>query len=112
MPRYRKSLLVGDIEERLREILREIAFHRGLGIVEMELMPDHANVFVEAPLKWAAGKVVGMFKAVSAEVPFREFLELRWEISGAGYYAGSVGDKATTEIIKRHIRHQRQLTIK
>lgn len=117
VPRYRKSLLVGAIEKRLREVFGEIALHHGLEIVELELMPDHVHLFVGAPPKWAPGKIVGLFKAVSAEVLFREFPELRsklWggHLWGAGYYAGSVGDKVTTEIIKRYIRHQRQLTIK
>ncbi len=98
VPRYRKSLLVGAIEKRLREVFREIAFHHGLEIVELELMPDHVHLFVEAPPKWAPGKIVGTFKAVSAEALFREFPELRrklWggHLWGAGYYAGSVGAK-------------------
>src|SRR3974377_338259 len=100
VPKYRKSLLVGAIEKRLREIFSEIAMHDGLGIVELELMPDHVHMFVEGAPKWARGKIVGLFKAVSAEVLFREFPELRrklWggHLWGAGYYAGSVGDKVT-----------------
>ena len=116
VPKYRKSLLVGAVEKRLREIFHEVALHHGMEIVELELMPDH-HMFVEAPPKWAPGRMVGLFKAVSAEVLFREFPEVRrrlWggHLWGAGYYAGSLGDKVTTEIIKRYIRHQRQLTIK
>ena len=73
VPKYRKSLLVGAIERRLREIFSEIAMHHGLEIVELELMPDHVHMFVEAAPKWAPGEIVGLFKVVSAEGCFGNF---------------------------------------
>lgn len=117
VPKYRKSLLVRAIEKRLREIIGEIAMHHGLEIVELELMPNHVHMFVEAPPKRAPGKISGIVQSgvcgsVVSGVSGIAAQALGRSSLGAGYYAGSVGDKVTTEIVRRYIRHQRQLTIK
>jgi putative transposase len=113
IPKYRKSLLLGSIEKRLKELFYEIAEEHGFEILEMELMPDHVHLFVSAAPRWAPGKIVGTFKAITSRIIFEEFPQVKKRLWGghlwsAGYYAGSVGDKITAETIKRYIRHQRQ----
>ena len=113
IPKYRKSLLLGTIEKRLKELFCEIAEEHGFEILEMELMPDHVHLFVSAAPRWAPGKIVGTFKAITSKIIFEEFPQVKKKLWGghlwsAGYYAGSVGDKITAETIKRYIRHQRQ----
>jgi putative transposase len=114
IPKYRKSLLLGPIERWLEELFHEIAEEQGFEILEMQLMPDHVHLFVSAAPRWAPGKIVGTFKAITSKVIFEEFPQIRKKLWGghlwsAGYYAGSVGDKITAETIKRYIRHQRQM---
>jgi len=113
IPKYRKSLLLGSIEKRLKELFYEIAEEHGFEILEMELMPDHVHLFVSAAPRWAPGKIVGTFKTITSKIIFEEFPQVKKKLWGghlwsAGYYAGSVGDKITAETIKRYIRHQRQ----
>jgi len=113
IPKYRKSLLLGSIEKRVKELFYEIAEEHGFEILEMELMPDHVHLFVSAAPRWAPGKIVGTFKAITSRIIFEEFPQVKKRLWGghlwsAGYYAGSVGDKITAETIKRYIRHQRQ----
>ena len=113
IPKYRKSLLLGSIEKRLKELFYEIAEEHGFEILEMELMPDHVHLFVSAAPRWAPGKIVRTFKAITSKIIFEEFPQVKKKLWGghlwsAGYYAGSVGDKITAETIKRYIRHQRQ----
>jgi len=113
IPKYRKSLLLGSIEKRLKELLCEIAEEHDFEILEMELMPDHVHLFVSAAPKWAPGKIVGTFKEITSKIIFEEFPQVKKKLWGghlwsAGYYAGSVGDRITAETIKRYIRHQRQ----
>ena len=113
IPKYRKSLLLGSIEKRLKELFYEIAGEHDFEILEMELMPDHVHLFVSAAPRWAPGKIVGTFKAITSRIIFEEFPQVKKRLWGghlwsAGYYAGSVGDKITAETIKRYIRHQRQ----
>lgn len=113
IPKYRKSLLLGSIEKRLKELFYEIAEEHDFEILEMELMPDHVHLFVSAAPRWAPGRMVGTFKAITSKIIFEEFPQVKNKLWGghlwsAGYYVGSVGDKITAETIKRYIRHQRQ----
>ena len=113
IPKYRKSLLFGSIEKRLKELFYEIAEEHDFEILEMELMPDHVHLFVSAAPRWAPGRVVGTFKAITSKIIFEEFPQVKNKLWGghlwsAGYYVGSVGDKITAETIKRYIRYQRQ----
>ena len=113
IPKYRKSLLLGSIEKRLKELFYEIAEEHDFEILEMELMPDDVHLFVSAAPRWAPGRIVGTFKTITSKIIFEEFPQVKKKLWGghlwsAGYYVGSVGDKITGETIKRYIRHQRQ----
>ena len=43
-PKYRKEVLVGRIEARLRELLYEIANNMGVEIEALEIMSDHVHI--------------------------------------------------------------------
>jgi len=114
IPKYRKSLLVGSIENRIKELFYEIAEEHDFEILAMELMPDHVHLFVSAAPKWAPGKIVSIFKAITSKIIFEEFPQVKKKLWGghlwsAGYYVASVGDKVTAEMVKKYIRHQRQI---
>jgi putative transposase len=113
IPKYRKSLLLGSIEKRVKELFYEIAEEHDFEILAMELMPDHVHLFVSAAPKWAPGKIVSIFKNITSKIIFEEFPQVKKKLWGghlwsAGYYAASVGDKVTAEMVKKYIRHQRQ----
>jgi putative transposase len=115
IPKYRKSLLLGSIEKRTKELFYEIAEEHDFEILAMELMPDHVHLFVSAAPKWAPGKIVSIFKAITSKIIFEEFPQVKKKLWGgylwsAGYYAASVGDKVTAEMVKKYIRHQRQIS--
>lgn len=57
IPKYRKSLLFGSLEKRLKELFYEIAEEHDFEILAMELMPDHVHVFVSAAPKWHLGRL-------------------------------------------------------
>ncbi|MCM3800498.1 IS200/IS605 family transposase, partial [Caldibacillus thermoamylovorans] len=45
-PKYRRKVLVGDIEEDLKEILYEVAKENDVEIKALEIMPDHVHMFI------------------------------------------------------------------
>ena len=113
IPKYCKSILLGSIEKRVKELSHEIVEEHDFEILTMELMPDHVHLFVSAAPKWAPGKIVSLFKTITSEIIFEEFPQVKRKLWGghlwsAGYYAASVGDKVTAEMVKKYIRHQRQ----
>lgn len=45
---YRKSILIGDVQAALKELLLKIAEDNGFYIEQLEVMPDHVHLFVTA----------------------------------------------------------------
>jgi putative transposase len=112
--KYRRSFLVGEIAERLKQILKEIAHDYRIHIIAMEVMPDHVHMLIEAPPKYAPAKIVQLFKGISSRRLRQEFLDLIkryiWKegtLWAIGYYIGSVSDKVSTELVKGYIRNQK-----
>ena len=108
-PKYRKWVLQGVIRQRVKELFQEIAEHHGFEIEEMEVDKDHVHLFLSFPPKYSIGQVVGLMKAVSAKEIREEFPEVRKQLWGGefwedGYFARTVGDKVTAEVIKKYIR--------
>jgi putative transposase len=114
IPKYRRRFLVGEIAERLKQILAEIARDYRIRIIAMEVMPDHIHMLVEAPPKYAPSKIAQIFKGISSRRMRQEFLDIIkryiWKdgtLWAIGYYIGSVSDKVTTELVREYIRNQK-----
>jgi putative transposase len=71
------------------------------------------HIFISFPPKCSISKVVGILKAVSAREIRKEFPRVKKELWGGefwedGYFARTVGDKVTAEVIKKYIRFHEQ----
>ena len=102
-------MLQGAVRERVRELFLAIAAHHGFEIEELEGDKDHVHVFLSVPSKYSMGQVVGLVKAVSARESRAGFPEVRTQLWGGefwedGYFARTVGDKVTADVIKKYIR--------
>ncbi len=109
IPRYRKQILTGDIETRLKQLLGNIATQYGFEILAQEVMPDHVHLFVSVPPKFSPAEIVRLFKGITSRRLKQEFLQIRradWgknaTLWAEGYYVGTAGH-ASAEIIKRYI---------
>ncbi len=65
------------------------------------------------PLRYSISRVVGIIKNVSASVIFREHDEVKRELWGGefwedGYFARTVGDKVTADVIRNYIKYHRE----
>ena len=111
-PKYRKWILRGDIKERVKEIFEEISLNYDFEIEALEVATDHVHIFLSFPPRYSISKVVGMLKSISASVIFSEYPEVKKELWGGefwedGYFARTVGDKVTAEVIKKYIKYHR-----
>jgi len=113
VPKYRKMILKGDLAKRVREVFSEIAERYEFEIDTMEVKEDHVHLFLSAPPRYSPAGVVQIIKSISAKVAFKEFPEIKKQLWGGefwsdGYFVRSVGDKVTSEVIRRYIKYQHQ----
>jgi putative transposase len=99
-----------DIQERVKSIFEEVELNQGFEIYTMEVAPDHVDVFLSFPPRYSISKVVGIMKSVS--VIFHEHPEVKKHLWGGefwedGYFARTVGDKVTAEVIRKYIQYHR-----
>ena len=116
VPKYRKLVLKGSLAKRLKEIFQEIAKRYEFEIDTMEVKEDHVHLFLTAPPRYSPSQVVQIIKSISAKVVFREFPEVEKQLCGGelwsdGYFVRSVGDKVTSEVIRRYIKYQLPKTV-
>ena len=109
-PKYRKWILRGDIQQRVKELFQEIADNHNIDIDTMEVAPDHVHLFVSFPPRYSIANLVGKLKSISASVIFREFPEVKHQLWGGefwedGYFFRTVGDDVTAEVIKKYIQY-------
>jgi putative transposase len=94
----------------VRELFQEIAGHHAFEISEMEVDKDHVHILLSFPPRFSISKVVGIFKAVSAREIRREFPEVKRQLWGGefwedGYFARTIGDQVTQDVIRKYIKH-------
>src|SRR5215211_7437517 len=112
-PKYRQHILIDALAERVEEMFREIAEVYGITIDEMEVSPDHVHLFCSFPPRYSIAQVVTRFKSLSARAVFREFPQVKSKLWGGefwedGYFARTVGDKVTAEVIRKYIRRHKE----
>ena len=94
----------------MKELLQEIAQAYDITIEEMEVSQDHVHIFCSFPPRLSISQVMTRFKSLSARAIFREHPQIKKQLWGGefweeGYFARTVGDKVTAEVIKKYIQH-------
>ncbi len=112
-PKYRKEILKGALAERVEQMFREIAEVYDITIDEMEVSPDHVHLFCSFPPRYSIAQVVTRFKSLSARAVFRELPQVKRQLWGgefweSGYFARTVGDKVTAEVIRKYIQRHKE----
>ena len=108
-PKYRRKVLINGIDERLKEILYEIAEEKEIDIKSLEVMSDHVHMFIEFDPRRSLHKVIKDFKGISAHILRSEFPELRSKLPTLwtrSYFSSTVGS-ISEEAIKKYIEEQK-----
>jgi len=109
--KYRYKVLRGDIGQRCREMLRQIAMAREVTIIRGSISPDHIHMLLSSPPSISPSKLVQYLKGRSSRKLQMEFEELKRRYWGQhlwarGYFCATVG-RVTEEIIKKYIEEQK-----
>ena len=108
-PKYRKKVLVGDVEIRLKNVLYATAAQYGVLIEAMEVMPDHVHLFVSSDPTRCVAEIVNRLKGGSSRILREEFPHLKSRLPtlwSRSYYAGTVGHVSEATVVK-YIENQK-----
>src|SRR5438445_12173778 len=72
-PKYRRDVLQGEIQQRVRELFADIAEQYDITIEEMEVSSDHVHIFCSFPPRYSIAQVVTRFERFSAWPTSRDF---------------------------------------
>ena len=81
-PKFRFSVLQGNVDDTLKQILQKICNDYKYKIKALEVMPDHIHIFVDVPQTVAPCDVVRTLKSISAIELFN--LNYSWEYKTVG----------------------------
>lgn len=57
-PKYRREVIAGDVDLRLKQIIREVCEEKRATIVELETMPDHVRLLVSVDPQYGVHRLV------------------------------------------------------
>ena len=110
-PKYRRPVLVDGIDNRLKEILQQVAVERGANILELEVMSDHVHLLVEVDPQFGIHRLVKGMKGRSANILRKEYPTLRTRLPTLwtnSYFVSTVGG-APLSVIKQYIEEQKHV---
>jgi putative transposase len=108
-PKYRRSVIGGRMEQRLKPIIAEVLEEKGTWLIELETMPDHVHLLVEVDPQLGIHKLVKAIKGRSSRLLRQEFPWLRSRLPTLwtnSYFVATVGG-APYSVIKRYVENRR-----
>lgn len=107
--KYRKELLTGKIEERLKEIIYEVCQEKEVELKAIEVMPDHVHVFIDVDPRQPLHLLIKAFKGRTSNELRKEFKILTTRIPSLwtrSYFCCTVGH-ISEETIQKYIEEQK-----
>ena len=76
-PKFRFSVLKGNVDNTLNQILQKICNDYNYHIKSLEVMPDHIHIFIDVPQTVAPCDVARTLKSISAIELFKVYPQLK-----------------------------------
>lgn len=108
-PKYRRKVLINGIDERLKEILYDIAREIDVEIMTLEVMPDHVHMFIEFDPRINLHNVVKRLKGRSSHILREEYPSLKKKLPSLwtrSYFSCTIGH-ISEETIKQYVESQK-----
>ena len=108
-PKYRRKVLVNGVDARLKTFIEEVCNEYRIGIIEMEIMPDHVHLLMEVDPQFGIHRAVKRIKGRSSHDLREEFPQLKRRLPTLwtnSYFVSTVGG-APFDVVKRYIENQK-----
>ncbi len=93
-PKYRRSVLVNGVDNRLKNIIKEVCDNYNIELFEIEIMPDHVHILVEVDPQFGIHTFVKRVKGRSSHILRNEYPFLKSRIPTLwtnSYFVSTVG---------------------
>ena len=109
--KYRRKVFNEAIDLTLKKTCVEISERYEINFVEIGNDEDHVHFLVQSVPSLSLTKVVTTIKSITAREVFSNHKEIRKVLWGgnlwtSGYYANTVGQYASEDVIKNYIKNQ------
>ena len=110
--KYRRNVLIGDIKIELEELLKSMTERFSGKIIEINIMPDHVHMLIDASPKHSISSMIKGYKGVSARMLFMHHPEIKEKLWGGhlwqpSYFACTVSERSE-DMIREYIRKQKK----
>lgn len=110
-PKYRRPVLIDEVDKRLRQIIGDVAAKLQSEIQGMEIMPDHIHLVVGVDPQYGVHRLVKQIKGRSSHLLRQEFPHLRTRLPTLwtnSYFVATVGG-APLAILKQYVENQKHV---
>jgi putative transposase len=108
-PKYRRSVLIDGVDDRLKEIIQEVTNEYKCEILELEVMPDHVHLLVEVDPQFGIHRLIKLMKGRSSKLLRSEFAWIKSRLPTLwtnSYFVSTIGG-APLEVVKQYIEQQK-----
>jgi len=110
-PKYRRKVLVGPIDTRLKEIINGVVEESESKLLAIEVMEDHVHLLMEINPNFGVSKVVRYIKGRSSRILREEFPKLKSRLPTLwtnSTFVSTIGG-APLDVIKKYIEDQKHI---
>ncbi|MGD1806462.1 IS200/IS605 family transposase [Dapis sp. BLCC M126] len=106
-PKRRRPVLIGDVKQRLQQIIFELCTEHDWRLIALEIMPDHVHLFLEVDPTFAPSVIIKRVKGRASHHLRKEFprllkLPTLWTPS---FFCATTGN-ASTQTLRKYIENQ------
>ena len=110
-PKYRRKVLIGPIETRLKQIIYEVCAEHQAEIEELQVLPDHVHLLLSVDPQFGIHRLMKLVKGCSSRFLRQEFPVLKRKLPTLwtnSYFVGTTGG-APLALIKQYIEQQKHV---
>ena len=100
---------MGEVSDRLKELVREKAVEIGIGVLEMEVMPEHVHLLLDVSPQFGIHKAVSLIKGYTSNKLREEFPKLKSKLPTLwtrSYFVSTHGH-ISDDMIQKYIEEQK-----
>ena len=111
--KYRRALLDQNVTREIKAVAIQIGERYEIDMEQIGCDINHIHLLCSFHPKYGGGKVVQIFKSITAKYLFKTFPQLKMDLWGGefwgdGYYLATIGTRGNWKIVEQYVKNQGQ----